>query len=226
MDISKKDIIKYCLYFLVFTIIIVFCLIFGRKSDNLKLYKQFDYVFGKDVGYTKEGIVSDLPNINILSDEVNLINKEIANNYYNVVLNDLVSYYYSYSLYNDILSLFIVSNVYDESEYGNITYYSYNIRLSDGHVLNDGEFLARLSIDENVVLNKVDEKIKSFYDIDSLNKSLSIDEYKRRLISDNIFVYTIRDDVLYAYKVINYTQDIVHEYTDGNIYEYKIMDLK
>ena len=55
---------------------------------------------------------------------------------------------------------------------------------------------------------------------------MSFSEYKNKVLGDNDFVYAIKDDTLYAYKVINYTQDIVHEYNGGNIYEFKIKNLK
>ena len=69
-------------------------------------------------------------------------------------------------------------------------------------------------------------RINEYYKIDSLSNTMSFSEYKNKVLGDDDFVYAIKDDTLYAYKVINYTQDIVHEYNGGNIYEFKIKDLK
>lgn len=226
MEISKKEIIKYSLYFLICIFIILLCVIFGRDNKNIKLYKQFDYIYDNDLGYSKDKSVSNLPVINLSSDAVLNANKEITKKYYEVVLDETGEFYYSYCIYNDILSLLITTNRYDESEYGNISYNSYNIRLSDGYVYNNDELLSLLNLTQSDVSSSIDEKVNEFYKIDSLRNSMPFSEYRNKVLGDDDFVYAIKENVLYAYKVINYTQDIVHEYNGGNIYEYKIKDLK
>lgn len=226
MEISKKEIIKYSLYFLICIFIILLCIIFGRDNKNIKLYKQFDYVYDNDLGYSKDKSVSNLPVINLSSDAVLNANKEITKKYYEVVLDETGEFYYSYCIYNDILSLLITTNRYDESEYGNISYNSYNIRLSDGYVYNNDELLSLLNLTQSDVSSSIDDKVNEFYKIDSLRNSMPFSEYRNKVLGDDDFVYAIKENVLYAYKVINYTQDIVHEYNGGNIYEYKIKDLK
>ena len=226
MEMSKNEVIKYAVYFLVCIFIIVLCLLFGGGNKNIKLYKQFDYVYDKDLGYSKGVSVSNLPVVNLSSDAVLDVNKEITNKYYEIVLDETGEFYYSYQIYDDFLSLLITTNRYDESEYGNISYNSYNIRLSDGYVYNNGEVLSLLNLNQEDVLKKIDERINEYYKIDSLSNTMSFSEYKNKVLGDNDFVYAIKDDTLYAYKVINYTQDIVHDYNGGNIYEFKIRNLK
>lgn len=226
MDINKKQIVKYGVYFLICILVIILCLIFGGGNNNNKLYKQFDYVYDKDLGYSKIDSISNLPVINLSSDAVLNVNKEITKKYYEVVLDETGEFYYSYQIFGDILSLLITTNRYDESEYGNICYSSYNIRLSDGYVYNSEELLSLLNLNQEDVLSKIDERVNEYYKIDSLKNSMSFSEYKNKVLGDGDFVYAIKDISLYAYMVINYTQDIVHEYNGGNIYEYKIKDLK
>ena len=96
MEISKKEIIKYSLYFLICIFIILLCIIFGRDNKNIKLYKQFDYIYDNDLGYSKDKSVSNLPVINLSSDAVLNANKEITKKYYEVVLDETGEFYYSY----------------------------------------------------------------------------------------------------------------------------------
>ena len=151
--------------------------------------------------------------------------EEIINNYFDVANNELDIYQYEYHMYKDILSLFITITKVDDSEYGDINYYSYNINTKTNKRLTTDELIDYLKIDEKDITSVINNRLQDYYINDSLNKEKSIEEYK------NIINYKyenmsliIKENNLYGYISLTTTQNL-NSYT-GNINEFKLYELK
>lgn len=224
MDYDNKKFIKVIGYFICFVLIVILFFVFDLSRDsNNKLFKQFDYVYENKSDYVSD-YVSGIPQINVLSEEVNKVNSIIISNYYDVVTADYSSYSYMYGMYGNYLSLVIETNVYDDSEYGSISYYGYYVDLESGKLLSDAEFLEKLNISNECIYNSLRDRFYKFYSNDSLSNSMVFDDYYDLIYNDDV-VYLIKDNSLYLYMVINYTHDIIEDSSYGNIYEYYINEL-
>ena len=115
MILNKKDYIKLGILLLLILLIIIILLFFNKKEENLKLFKQYDYVYSSSTNYSDNEFISELPQININSKSANEANKEILDNYYDIVTMENSSYSYRYSVYNNILYMLIETNIYDDS---------------------------------------------------------------------------------------------------------------
>ena len=103
MILDKKDYIKLGILLLLILLIIIILLFFNKKEENLKLFKQYDYVYSSSTNYSDNEFISELPQININSISANEANKEILDNYYDIATMENSSYSYRYSVYNNIL---------------------------------------------------------------------------------------------------------------------------
>lgn len=225
MDYDSKKFIRVIgfVIFIVF-IIVLFIIIDLTGDNNNKLFKQFDYVYENKSDYVSD-YISGIPQVNILSDDVNRVNSLIISNYYDVVTLDYSSYSYSYGVFNNLLSLVIETNVYDDSEYGSISYYGYYFDLDNGILLDEDEFLERINVSIDSIGYSLKNKYFEFYNNDSLSVSMNFEDYYNMINGSGSNVYLIRDDSLYLFRVINYTHDIIENSSYGNIYEYYVSDL-
>ena len=226
MILDKKDYIKLgILLFLIFLIIIIL-LFFTKKEENLKLFKQYDYVYSSSTNYSDNEFISELPQININSISANEANNEILDNYYDIATRENSSYSYRYSVYNNILYMLIETNIYDDSQYSNINYKIYYVNIKNGNVLSLDDVIKILGLTKNEIDNKITEKYRVFYNNDSLRNGMTFEEYKKMLILDDVYTLSVEDNVVYVYKKINYTHDIEDSDNFGNIYQIKIKNLK
>ena len=136
------------------------------------------------------------------------------------------SYSYRYSVYNNILYMLIETNIYDDSQYGNINYKSYYVNIENGNVLSLDDVIKILGLTKNEIDNKISEKYREFYNNDSLRNGMTFEEYKKMLILDDVYTLSVEDNVVYVYKKINYTHYIEDSDNFGNIYQIKIKNLK
>ncbi len=226
MILDKKDYIKLGILLLLILLIIIILLFFNKKEENLKLFKQYDYVYSSSTNYSDNEFISELPQININSKSANEANKEILDNYYDIATMENSSYSYRYSVYNNILYMLIETNIYDDSQYGNINYKSYYVNIENGNVLSLDDVIKILGLTKNEIDNKISEKYREFYNNDSLRNGMTFEEYKKMLILDDVYTLSVEDNVVYVYKKINYTHDIEDSDNFGNIYQIKIKNLK
>ena len=226
MTLDKKDYVKLGLLLLLILFIIIILLFFNKNEKNLKLFKQYDYIYSSSTDYSESEFISELPQINVNSKSVNDVNNEILNNYYDIATMENSSYSYRYSVYNNILYLLIETNIYDDSQYGNINYKGYYVNIENGNVLSLDDIINNLGLTKNDIDNKISEKYREFYNSDSLRNGMTFEEYKKMLILDDVYTLSVEDNVVYAYKKINYTHDIEDSDKFGNIYQIKIKDLK
>lgn len=226
MNFEKKDYIKIGILSLLILFIIIILLFFNKNEENLKLFKQYDYVYSSSTSYSENEFISELPQVNVNSKSVSDVNNEILDNYYDIATMENSSYSYRYSVYNNILYLLIETNIYDDSQYGNINYRSYYVNVDTGNVLSLDDVINILGLTKNDIENKISEKYREFYNNDSLRNGMTFEEYKKMLILDDVYTLSVEDNVVYVYKKINYTHDIEDSDKFGNIYQIKIKDLK
>ena len=103
MILEKKDYIKLSVLLFIILLIIIILLFFNKNDENLKLFKQYDYVYSSSTSYSNNEFISELPQVNVNSKSVNDINNEILDNYYDIATMENSSYSYRYSVYNNIL---------------------------------------------------------------------------------------------------------------------------
>lgn len=226
MILEKKDYIKLGVLLFIILLIVILLLFFNKNEENLKLFKQYDYVYSSNTSYSENDYISNLPQINISGAAIEKINKEILDNYYDIATMEGSSYSYNFSVYNNLLILFIQTSYFDDSQYGNINYKSYFVNVETGNVLSQNDALKNLGLTQTDVDNKINEKFRLFYDNDSLRNGMTFEEYKKMLILDDVYTLSVENNVVYVYKIINYTHDIEDSDKFGNIYQIKIKDLK
>lgn len=225
MDYDKKKFFKFIGFFVGIALVIILFVVFDLSGEsNNKLFKQFDYVYDNKTTYVSD-YISGIPRINVLSDEVDDVNSKIMSNYYDVVTRNYSGYSYKYCVINNLLSLVIETNIYDDSEYGSIRYYGYYVDLDTGKVLSGDDFLDRIGVSFDSVNSALNKRYMEFYSNDSLRWSMGFDDYYSLIDSDSDIVYFVRDNNLYLYKVINYTHDIIENDGYGNIYKFYVLKL-
>lgn len=226
MEISKKDIFKMVLFGLVIIIILILSLIFSGNKENNKMFKQYDYVYSSETSYSNNDLISELPQININNKDINDLNNNILDIYYDIATRDYASYSYIYGVYNDLLILFVTTNVYDDSQFGNINYYGYYVDVVNGNILSLDEVLSKLDLSKSDIDKVIDDRYKLFYNSDSLRNEYSFEEYKKQINVDDNYTLSIDNNILYLYKKVNYTHDIEESDVFGDIYQFKVKDLK
>ena len=226
MEISKKDIFKIVLFGLVIIIILILSLIFSGNKENNKMFKQYDYVYSSETSYSNNDLISELPQININNKDINDLNNNILDIYYDIATRDYASYSYIYGVYNDLLILFVTTNVYDDSQFGNINYYGYYVDVVNGNILSLDEVLSKLDLSKSDIDKVIDDRYKLFYNSDSLRNEYSFEEYKKQINVDDNYTLSIDNNILYLYKKVNYTHDIEESDVFGDIYQFKVKDLK
>lgn len=225
MEEENKKKIKLFVIIAIVLILIIIILYLISKSNNKgdKVLIASDYIIERETTYSKNK--GPLPIINLKGDEINEINNEIISKYYSVVPNKYDEFKYEYYTYKNILSILITVTYFDDSEYGAIEYYSYNIKIDENKPLSDKELYSYLKLDAKEINNTINKKLNFYYNQDFLKEDISYEEYKKIINyneSNNELV--IKDNTLYCYNVLQVTQSLI-EYK-GNINEIKIKELK
>lgn len=219
---GKKKLIILLIVLIAITIILV---VLNKKMDtNNKVLGAQDYVIEKETEYSKDESKGPLPVINLKGKEVEKINNEILGIYYSVAYKEYDVFKYEYNIEKDILSLLITVTLVDDTEYGTIKYYSYNINVKENKSLSNQEVVKTLKLDSNIINEKLEFRIKKYYSLDVLNKTMSYDEYKELINykKEDAKLY-IKNKKLYAYITLGLTQGLL-EYP-GNINEILISEL-
>lgn len=219
---GKKKLIILLIVLIAITIILV---VLNKKMDtNNKVLVAQDYVIEKETEYSKDESKGPLPVINLKGKEVEKINNEILGIYYSVAYKEYDVFKYEYNIEKDILSLLITVTLVDDTEYGTIKYYSYNINVKENKSLSNQEVVKTLKLDSNIINEKLEFRIKKYYSLDVLNKTMSYDEYKELINykKEDAKLY-IKNKKLYAYITLGLTQGLL-EYP-GNINEILISEL-
>ena len=219
---GKKKLIILLIVLIAVTIVLV---VLNKKMDtNNKVLGAQDYVIEKETEYSKDESKGPLPVINLKGKEIEKINNEILGIYYSIAYKEYDVFKYEFNLHNNILSLLITVTLVDDTESGTIKYYSYNINVKDNKRLSNKEVVKELKLDSNIIDEKLEFRIKKYYSLDVLNKTMSYEEYKELINykKEEAKIY-IKDKKLYAYIALGLTQGLL-EYP-GNINEILISEL-
>lgn len=227
MNEEEKSSLKVLIIILIIFLVIALVLFFFNNK-NRKAEKAIDgneYIIVKETEYSKDETKGKLPLINLKGKEIEDINEEIINNYFDIVNSEYDTYQYEYYVYKDILSLFITITKYDDSEYGNINYYSYNINTKTNEILTTDALIKYLKIDKEEITTTINAKIKDYYLTDSLNKEISLEEYKNKINYkyENISL-VLKEKELYGYISLTTTKDLTNH--QGNINEFNLYKIK
>lgn len=221
---------KYVIVFVIVTIIIIvlgiFSLTMGNKGTNKVLINQ-DYLIEKTTDITNDEI-SKLPVINLNSDDANEANDEILKTYYDYSYNSEGYFTYQYDIYKNVLSLLIKTIDFNETDFGEINYITYNFNIKTGEKLSDDKLLKEINVSKDEVDSKVEERLKYYFDncepyVESskdYNKFLKYIEYDKT--KERI---TIKDGSLYVFHVFEPNKFMTDDYK-GNFNEIKIVKLK
>lgn len=223
---NKKLIKILIILIVVFSIVTIGLNTFNKKNESNKALSNYDYIIERDTEYSSNEIKGKLPVINLKGEEIDKINNEIVKKYYSVAYTKNDIYTYEYTVYENILSLFIkITYVDDSSEYGILEYYSYNINLDNNKPLTNSELIKELSLNEKDINEEINSRIKKYYAIEEYNAEMSFDEYKTRInYSEKTNRYVIMGDVLYCYMGLRPTQSLLTY--KGNTNEIELAKLK
>ncbi|MBQ7104413.1 MAG: hypothetical protein IJN90_01005 [Bacilli bacterium] len=227
MNDEEKKSLKVLIVILVICLLITLILFF-INNKNKKVDKALagnEYILERETEYSKDESKGKLPLINLKGKEIEEINEEIINNYFDIVNSEYDTYQYEYYIYEDILSLFITITKFDDSEYGNINYYSYNININSNELLTNDELIKYLKLDKNDITETIDTRLKDYYLKDSLNKDISLEQYKERISYkyENVS-FVLKENNLYGYVSLTTTQDLTSY--PGNINEFNLYKIK
>ena len=167
------------------------------KKDKTK---QFVY------SVYKKGNTS-VPNINIDSKDIDIINQTIidkANNF--LQGNNTITY--TYEINGKIMSLAIQYTEYStDTDYPKLTYDVYNINYQEGKQLTNEEILSLYDVNVNDIKNLVEAKFKEYY----------VDLYNKKYINSNKCDYIC---FLYLSGIPDerYMENINYYIINGNLY--------
>lgn len=216
---KKNKKVNIFIIIILIVIIMMFVFIYNNKTD--KVLKGEKYILEK----SSDNSDVKLPIVNLVGEDIDYVNKEIINVYYSVLYNENDFFQYEVDIYDNILSLLITATYSDDSEYGTIKYYSYNIDVRTSELLTDKELYNYLNINSTVVDTSINNKLKDYYNNDLLKKNISYNEYLEVInynkTNNKLF---IKDNKLYCYNVINLTSSLIKY--NGNINEFEITNLK
>lgn len=218
INYKKSRIIKIVSLSLTALILIVAAFfVYDFFTNKLDMnYQKLLYDKSKDIVYSVQDddiIETDkLPRININNNVMNKINEEIVNSYYDYSAMTTNWYTYEYNVSGSILSIIIKSSQkYNDAEYYDVKYKSYNINLKTMKVLTDEEIFKKFNIKEEKVEYFIAYKFLNYYndlvdkkyftekecDFNCFLESKNVVDY----MSDNN--YYIRDNHLEVYKAFN-----------------------
>lgn len=219
----KKKIIIISIIVVILTIIAL--VLTNVKNKNHKTLSEHKYIIEKTTDFTNDEFIGKLPIINLNSKDIQKINNDIMDQYYECAYNDNNIFYYEYYVYKDILSLMIRITKADDTQYGSIEYYIYNINVKNEKQLSDDELLKYLKVSEEELNNNIKNQLKKYYDTDELKNDMTYDNYIQYIkynSKNNKLV--ILNKTLYVYTTFNLTRSLI-DYP-GNINEIEITELK
>lgn len=183
------------------------------NRDKNKKFMYGDYVETIKMS-TNNGLKSELPYINLDTDEVEKINSEIAEMYYETISFENSQFTYKYFVNDEILSLLIITNLYsDDAKIPVENYKSYNIDYKNLNILSNEDLLKKYNLSMSDVNNMIESQFKYFYQ-DEINNGYinsSTCDFNCFCNLRNIsFPVTdvaiiLKENTLYAYKPFNMT---------------------
>lgn len=207
-----KDLINKNKLYILIGIVVVFLFVLllnikYNKIDN-KTYKNLNLVF-KMNNFGK----NYMPYININTNEINNLNKEIVTFYYQTINNSKNSFIYNSKIVDNVVQVLIKTKEYDTSNtFYNEKYLVYYINTDTNKIMPKSEFIHKFSINDNIT-NKINSKLHNIYE-KNINEGYlekEVCDYECFLEINNInslndnLVYYIDDNNINVY--LNYNKE-------------------
>lgn len=163
---------------LIFTLIlfgfVIYLVANGEKIKKVDSAK--DYVYTSEEKYSGTSNYSRLPVINIKNDFYKNINDDIKVSYDSIVIDSNKSFNYEYYLVGNLLSL--VTKIIDVGEISlqEPVYETYNLDVKNNVSLSNEEFINKLNLTAEAVVNEINETITSYYEAE-IEKEYILAEY-------------------------------------------------
>lgn len=194
--------------------------IYINNQKDKKVYMSDDYVYTKESYAYDEYLVSELPYINIKGNEVQEINSDLLNKYYEIIELKEKMMKYDYYTNNNILSL-IVKIYYIESPDSSPSISIYNIDIDSGELMTNSEILNMFEISSDDASEVIHSQIKEYYNYEVQNgyvdNGCNFDCYLSKTNSlpiDDYELY-VKDHILYAYKKLSVDRDFYYDTSSG-----------
>lgn len=166
---------EYVILMIVLISIGVFVYFLANANNLGKTDTTKDYIYTAEEVNKNKFTNSRLPFINLKGDFYTNLNQTIKSDYDNAVSNIDMKFDYTFYMQNNILSLVIRTYKAGETDTVHPTYTIYNIDLKNNKLLTNEELLSQLKITSNDVIVSVDNKIASYYEIETRNQYLPKD---------------------------------------------------
>ena len=223
---ERKKIILIILIIII--VLIVISSMINKHNEN-KIYYSESYVYTKDSFMHDNNLISELPYINIIGEEISKINSELIEKYYNIIIVDDSRMWYVTYKNDDIISLIVKIYTNDSGDSYPDEVLIYNINIKTGDVLEDDELLNMYNISRYDVSEIIMSEIKDYYLYELkkgyVDSDCSFDCYlegTNSLPFDNCKYY-VKDNRLMAYKSINLGYGLFYDVSSGfNLFNFEI----
>lgn len=223
---NKKKVLLTLILIIVLTII---SLLINSKNTN-KIFVSESYVYTKESYSYSERLISELPYINIKSESVDEINKKLLEKYYEIITLDEQIMVYRYYINDDILSLIVKTYYKDSPDSYPTEMYFYNISINSGNLITNRDLLNKFNVSVDDVTNAIRNEIKEYYNYEIINEYINNDcDFDCYLSETNSLPiiedgnYYVKDDQLFAYKIINVDSKFFYDFNSGfNLFNFKI----
>jgi len=230
IDYIKENKTKLLVAVVLIIILIVVSIIVNLQKKD-KIYGSESYVYTKEIHKYDNGLVSELPYINITGEGISEINNSLIKKYYEIItVDDRIMDYISYKSEN-IISLIVNINFKESPDSYPSEVLIYNVDIENGNVIDDKQLLSLYGVSKYDVSDVIKQEIKEYYlyeikhdyvnnDCDfncylDLTKSLPLDNCK----------YYIKDNTLMAYKSISVDSNFFYDVNSGfYLFNFKIKE--
>lgn len=234
MQLIKEYIIenkKILLIIILIILVLTGVTFYIDNKSKTKIYVSDDYVYTKESYEYSDSFVSELPYINVRSDDVNKINTELMDEYYKSIEFKEKMMKYDYYINDNILSL-VVKLYYLDSPDSYPVISIYNVDIENGNLLSDDDILNIFDISNYDVTEIINDQLKDYYNYEIRKEYISNDcDYNCYLSNinalplDNCSFY-VNNNILYAYKALTLDRDFYYDVTSGfNLYNFNIKEL-
>lgn len=161
----------------------------AKATDIKKIDDNKEIVYSRELyipdklpeDLNSDEVITEIPIINLDFESVKKINKELLNQYNevleeNIITDDIVninSIKYKYYINNNILSLILeYKNFNYTAGYITYEYKTYNININNGTILSNNDLIKIKNLNEDDVYNKIINHVEKEY------QNLGYDDYK------------------------------------------------
>lgn len=210
---KRKSKINKTSIYIVTTIAIIFLIAFAIYKYMMSNYNYLKQDISEHLVYTiketsNSKYIKTVPYINMKAQSIETVNQEIqqfSNKYLNIEKSIMT---YEYDVNGQILSIILKASNYDNGEYPEVEFLSFNINLEDQTIVDDKTLLSYYEYTEDYVSSKIESQLKTYYD-----ELLKQRYFAARECKFNCF--------LASRGIKNYLKDIEYFIKDGDLYVYK-----